>query len=200
MNKILVSLLLLGLSSNLFGQVISDSITVKSIEQEVKEEGITSNESTEQVSETRKSIGYLSYSQLLKMMPEYAEAQEKLSELQTKYDNELKRSEKDFTRRFAEFIEGQKEFPENIMVKRQKELQELMEKSIEFKEEIKKLLNNARKDMLQPVKERLNTLIAEVGNELELEYVLNTDRDTYPFINQTKGIDISELVIAKMKN
>lgn len=200
MSKILVSLLLLGLSTNLFGQEISDSVTVKSVEEKVKEENTAPNRSTEQVSETKKCIGYLSYSQLLKMMPEYAEAQEKLSELQTKYDDELKRSERDFTRRFAEFIEGQKDFPENIMVKRQKELQELMEKSIEFKEEIKKLLNHARKDMLQPVKERLNTLIAEVGNELELEYVLNTDRDTYPFINKTKGIDISELVISKMKN
>lgn len=81
-------------------------------------------------------FGYLNYSDVLKAMPQYAEAEENLAVLQSKYDAEIQRSEEEFTRKYAEFLQEQKDFPQNIMVKRHKELQELMEKSLAFKDEI----------------------------------------------------------------
>lgn len=72
--------------------------------------------------------GYLSYNTLLRAMPEYAEAQLAVGELRKKYEAEASYNEMNFKRLFAEFLEGQKEFPENILLKRQRDLQEAMEK------------------------------------------------------------------------
>ena len=62
------------------------------------------------------------YEKVLKQMPEYAQAQQSLSELKAKYDQEATRGEEEFQNKFSEFLQGQKDFPENILVKRQAEL------------------------------------------------------------------------------
>lgn len=154
--------------------------------------------SSEQVEETQElpkpKFGYLSYSAVIRLMPEYAQSQEKLNLLQTRYDEELARADKEFNLKFSEFLDGQKNFPENILLKRQKELQDLMEKSIKFKGEMKTLLEQARKDFGAPVEEKLNAIISDVAKQLQLEYVLNTDNNTYPYISKESGVDITALV------
>ncbi len=143
-------------------------------------------------------FGFLSYSEVIRLMPEYISAQEKLNRLQEKYEAELQRSDKEFNRKYAEFLEGQKEFPENILLKRQKELQELMEKSIQFRDETKELLANVRKEMTAPIMEKLNEAIRIIGVQHQFEYVLNTDNNTYPYINKSAGMDITSLVKSKL--
>lgn len=156
-----------------------------------------------QVEETQElpkpKFGYLSYSAVIRQMPEYVQAQEKLNLLQQRYDEELARADKEFNLKFSEFLDGQKNFPENILLKRQKELQDLMEKSIQFKGEMKALLEKARKDFGEPVEEKLDTIIGHVAKELQLEYVLNTDNKTYPYISKESGMDITELVKSRFE-
>ncbi|MBR5804408.1 MAG: OmpH family outer membrane protein [Bacteroidaceae bacterium] len=148
---------------------------------------------------SKPKFGYLSYSTVIRQMPAYEQAQEKLSQLQQRYDEELARADREFNLKFAEFLDGQKTFPENILLKRQKELQDLMEKSIKFKGEMKNLLEQARKDFGKPVEEALNVIIGEVAKQLQLEYVLNTDNNTYPYINGELGVDITNLVTSRFK-
>lgn len=143
-------------------------------------------------------FGFLSYSEVIRLMPEYISAQEKLNRLQEKYEAELQRSDKEFNRKYAEFLEGQKEFPENILLKRQKELHELMEKSIQFRDETNALMDNARKEMTAPIMEKLNEAIRIIGQQHQFEYVLNTDNNTYPYINKSVGMDITSLVKKKL--
>ena len=80
-------------------------------------------------------FGYLSYRQALQAMPEYTAAQQSLSALKTKYDDEAKYNEEKFRKMFADFLEGQKGFPQEIMLKRQKELQVAMEQGISFRKD-----------------------------------------------------------------
>lgn len=128
-------------------------------------------------------FGYLSYNEVMKAMPEYAQAVKSLEELKSTYDNEMNRAEQDFSKKFAEYIDGQKSFPENIMLKRQKELQLLMDQSIQFKKEAQELLAKAEKELMDPIKERLNEAIIAVGKSNNYAYVLNTDSNAYPYIS-----------------
>ena len=41
--------------------------------------------------------------------------------------------EDEFNRKYEDFLEGQRDFPQTILQKRQLELQQLMEKNIEFR-------------------------------------------------------------------
>ncbi len=139
-------------------------------------------------------FGYFSYSAALKSMPEYAVAMADLDSLKAVYDQEVASSEAELNKRFTEYIDGQATFPQNILLKRQKEIQMLVKQGIEFKEEAQKLLTNAEKDLLQPLHDRLNEALAKIGNDRKYAFVLNTDNNACPFVNAEQGEDITELV------
>lgn len=146
-----------------------------------------------------KPFGYLSYNEVLKAMPEYAEAMSGIDQLKVSYDEELNRAEKEFSKKFAEYIEGQKSFPENIMLKRQKELQLLMDQSIQFKAEAKELLIKAEADLMAPLYERLDAAIKAVGSENNYAYILNTDANAYPYISEDGDAeDCTDKVLEKL--
>ena len=104
-------------------------------------------------------FGYLSYDSVLQSMPDYATAMQQIKILKNKYDEEAERVEKDFNKKYEEFLEGQRDFPPTILQKRQSELQELLDKNIAFKEESSRLLESAEKTIMAPVHRKLLSLI-----------------------------------------
>jgi len=143
------------------------------------------------VVEAQVKMGYLKYNEVLRQMPEYAQAQKSLTELKAKYEKEATRSEEEFQRKFSDFLQGQKDFPENIMVKRQAELQTLMEAGIKFRREAQQLLSKAEQDMLEGVRAKLNEAISTVAQQSGYLCVLNIDDNSCPFISPELGVDVT---------
>ena len=139
-------------------------------------------------------FGYFSYNDALRSMPEYAEVQQNLSSLRNRYDQEMERSEKELNKQFSDFVADQKSFTENILIKRQKELTQLMQQSIEFKDECKRLLRQAEEEMMEPVRARLSDVITEIGKEKGYDCIINTDSNTLPYVNTEKGEDLTALI------
>ena len=140
-------------------------------------------------------FGYVSYSSILKALPEYSIVSTQLDELQAKYDAEITRSDREFNIKYAEFIEEQSKFPDNIRVKRHMELMELMEKSMAFKDEINSAMREARREMLQPLRAKIDEALLAVCVEGGYDYILNTDDHAYVAINPKHGKDVT----AKLK-
>ncbi len=143
-------------------------------------------------------FGYVSYKEIFERLPEYEEARAAFAALKGKFEDEAERSEKEFQRKFAEFLQGQKDFPPTILQKRQAELQDLMNKSVSFRQESQRLLQKAEAEMMQPVMERLNKAIQEVAAERSLIFVLNTDENAVPYINPQVGVNITEPLLHKL--
>ena len=108
-------------------------------------------------------FGYLSFKEVLHQMPDYKKAQEDFAALKARYDAETARSEEEFQLKFAEFLQGQKDFPPSILQKRQAELQDLMDKSINFRRETQRLLAQAEAELMAPVNARLDEAVKAVG-------------------------------------
>ena len=143
-------------------------------------------------------FGFLSYETVMKEMPEYAQAQKELSSLRSKYEAEATRGETEFQKKFVEFLQGQKDFPQSIMQKRQAELQGLMDNGVEFRKKAQTLIAQAEADLLAGVQKRLTRAILEVGVEHGFGYILNTDGNSCPYINPVVGVDVTELVRQKL--
>ncbi len=144
-------------------------------------------------------FGYVSYMEMVKALPEYSIVVTHLDELQAKYEAEIARSEREFNQKYSDFIEEQHNFPENIRIKRHKELQELMEKSIAFKDEINRAMREARREMMQPLHDKVDEAVMKVCIENKYDYVLNTDDRAYIAINPQSGNDITEQVKKELK-
>ncbi|MBM6993965.1 MAG: OmpH family outer membrane protein [Prevotella sp.] len=144
-------------------------------------------------------FGYFSYQAALQAMPDYAIARHNLDDLRTKYDNEMKRVESEFNKKYEEFLEGQKDFAPSILQKRQAELQDMMQKNMAFKQEAQRLLKQAEDDTFKPLKERLALAVHKVGRERALAFILNTDDNAVPYIDAAFGEDILSHIADALK-
>ena len=140
-------------------------------------------------------FGYLSYSRVMEQMDEYKEAMLTISGLRAAYDSEVRRSEENFSKLFAEYIEGQQSFPENILLKRQKELQQAMDESIRFKNEARKILEEREEDVMNGLRNKIEKVLNELGKQRHYAFIINTDGDTYPFVNPEMGDDLTSTVV-----
>lgn len=143
-------------------------------------------------------FGYLSYRMICQEMPQYVQAQQELQDMKAMYEKEATRGEEEFQRKFADFLQGQKEFPANILQKRQTELQDLMDRGIKFRKEAEQLLADAERAMLKDLSKKLDEAIVAVGMETGYSFILNIDDHACPFINPLLGDDVSNLVREKL--
>lgn len=139
-------------------------------------------------------VGYYSQQALLTAMPEYEAAEKSLQSLKAKYDAEAKRSADDFNAKYEDFVEGEKSFAPTIRMKRQQELEELIDKNIAFRNESRKLLDSARAEAMAPVELRLKGAVERVGRDHRLAFIINTDGGALPFANPEYCIDVTNLV------
>lgn len=139
-------------------------------------------------------FGYFSFDNVLKSMPDYVMAQRSIDDLSQKYDAEMKRAEDEFNSKYEEFLDVQKDLVPAILRKRQAELQEMMQKNINFKNESQRLLKQAEADAFAPVKNKLYNALTKVGQAQGYAFILNTDGDACPYVNPEMGEDATELI------
>lgn len=144
-------------------------------------------------------FGYFSFDNVLKSMPDYVMAQRSIDDLKQKYDAEMKRAEDEFNSKYEEFLDVQNDLVPAILHKRQAELQEMMQKNINFKNESQRLLKQAEADAFAPVKNKLYNALTKVGLAQGYAFILNTDGDACPYVNPEMGEDATELIKEALK-
>lgn len=143
-------------------------------------------------------FGYIDFNGTLKRMPDYIAAEVNLHNIQSEYQDELERSKREFERQYIEFMLEQDHLSASIVAKRQKELQLLMDNNAQFRDNVQMELESKREEMLLPLKKRLLEAVSEVCKEQNLDYVVDTGKGTYLYINQEKGVDISQMVYQRL--
>lgn len=139
-------------------------------------------------------FGYIDFNATLRHMPEYLEAEINLQRIQSDYHEELERSKREFERQYIEFMLEQDHLSPSIVAKRQKELQLLMDNNAQFRDNVQSELESKRNEMLVPIKKKLLKAVSDVCSDNGLDYVIDTGKGTYLYINPEKGVDISEMV------
>lgn len=143
-------------------------------------------------------FGYLSYDMALKSMKEYATVQMRMDSLRSAFNAEMQRVEDEFNRKYEDFLDGQKDFPRTILLKRQTELQEMLQKNVAFKQQSVQEMKDTEAQLMAPLRIHLNEAIATIAREQGLALVINTDANACPFIEPAMGVDVNELVVKKL--
>lgn len=132
------------------------------------------------------------------VMPEYAKAQTDIQAMQKTYEDEIKRTSDEFNKKFAEFQEEQKNLPQNILERRQKELQDLQEKGMQFQQDAQQQLQEAYTDMMDPIYKKLEDAMKEVGKAGGYTFVFDLNRTDIPYINEAEVKDITNDIKTKL--
>jgi outer membrane protein len=131
-------------------------------------------------------------------MPEYTKAQTDINTMQKQFDDELKRAQDDFAKKYAEYQQDQANLPKNIQERRQKELQELNEKGMLAQQDAQQELERAWMSMLEPIAKKIDDAIKAVGQEGGYVYIFDLNTTNIPFVNETLSTDVTEAVKAKL--
>lgn len=142
-------------------------------------------------------FGHIRSMEIIASMPEYVKAQADIQTLKKQYDDEMNRTQNDLTKKFTEYQQEQANLPKNIQERRQKELQELNEKGIQFQQDAKKLLEKAYQDMLQPIRKKMDEAIKAVGESGGFLYIFDLDRTEIPFVG-ADSFDVTAEVKAQL--
>ena len=144
------------------------------------------------------SFGYLSYDSVLHAMPRYIDLPHRMKELREAYEAEMKRVEDEFNQKYEAFLEGRKDYPRTILLKRQNELQDLLKQNVAFRNRALDELRQAETAALAPLRQQLLNAVATVAKQNALAFVLNTDQDACLFIDPSCGIDLTAEVLCAL--
>ena len=145
-------------------------------------------------------FGFYSHKEVLMAVPEYLLAIEEFELLKQRCNAEIERNEQELTRKYVAFLDGQQDFPEPILRKRQKELQQMVDNSVLFRDRLKVWLSQAKDSLLAPCNERVDVALAKVCERMELAYAINSDELMYRYVNPKYGEEITPLVLEEVLN
>ena len=143
-------------------------------------------------------FGHVKFAEILTVMPEYTKAQTDIQAQQKQYEDEMKRASDELTKKFTEYQQEQANLPKNIQERRQKELQELNEKGMQFQADAQQQLKKAYAEMMEPIYKKIDDAIKAVGQEGGYVYIFDLNRTDIPFVNESLSTDVTPAVKGKL--
>ena len=143
-------------------------------------------------------FGHIRSQEILIVMPEYTKAQADIQTMQKQYEDDMKRVEQEFQKKFTAFQEEQANLPKNILERRQKELQELNERGMQMQQDAQQQLQQSWMQMLEPIAKKIDDAIKAVGQEGGYVFIFDLNATQIPFINETYATDVTSAVKAKL--
>ena len=143
-------------------------------------------------------FGHIKTQEILTVMPEYTKAQTDIQAMEQQYRDEIKRAEEELSKKYAAYQQEQANLPKNIAERRQKELDDLMQKGMQFQQDAQQQLQQSWMEMLQPIAKKIDDAIKAVGQEGGYVYIFDLNSTNIPFVNETLSTDVTAAVKAKL--
>ncbi len=141
-----------------------------------------------------------SYNRVVASLPEAVQYKDSLAHLKAGLDEEMKRMEDDFNTKYEDFLDGQKEFPTIIRQKRQNELQEMMQRNVDFRQQMLNIYDKTKKSLEYKLQKKVNHAVRKIGEENKYAFILNTDGYICPWVNEEQCIEITKVIINSLTN
>lgn len=119
------------------------------------------------------TIAYVNSAELLDGLKEKEKATEQLINLSENYKKELEIMQKEYNKKYSDYITYQNSLADNIKLRRMQELTELESKIEQFIKLGQDDIEQQEQLLLQPLKDRINNAIRQVG--LENNYTIIYD-------------------------
>ena len=109
-------------------------------------------------------FGHINAQEIVSAMPEFAKAQSDIEALDKQLTSELQRTQEEFNKKYQEFQQAiaKDSLPANIAERRQKELQDMMQRQEQFQQEAQQQMQKAQADAMAPIYKKLDDAIKAV--------------------------------------
>ena len=128
-------------------------------------------------------FGHINAQEIVSAMPEFAKAQSDIEALDKQLTSELQRTQEEFNKKYQEFQQAiaKDSLPANIAERRQKELQDMMQRQEQFQQEA-------------PNYKKLDDAIKAVGAPEGVIYIFDLARTPVAYVNESQSINLTPKV------
>ena len=134
-------------------------------------------------------FGHINAMEIVSAMPEYTKAQSELQALNKQLGQDLQRSQEEFSKKYQEFMQQKDSLPAVIAERRQKELEDMMQRQEQFQD-----MEKANNDLMAPVYKKLDDAIKAVGAAEGVIYIFDMARTPIPYVNEAQSINLTPKV------
>lgn len=146
--------------------------------------------------QTEQKFGHINTSELLRMMPGREEARQELERYAMELEQTFSAMQQEFATKYQDYLENQETFSQIVRQSKERELQSLNERIMEFQESAQMDLMEQEERLLNPIIEQARNAIDKVGREHGFTYILDSSGGSVLFFEG--GEDIMPLVRAEL--
>ena len=140
-------------------------------------------------------IAFVNTQEVFMALPEVADMQKKLEDLNAKYKKELETMQGEYQKKYSDFIAQQDSLTENIKVRRMQEVQDMQQRMDNFVQVAQQDVAKQQQDLLTPIQQKIQDTIKAVGAEKGYTYIIDPQVLLYQGSN---AIDATQFVKAKL--
>lgn len=140
-------------------------------------------------------IAFVNTQEVFMALPEVADMQKKLEDLNAKYKKELETMQGEYQKKYSDFIAQQDSLTENIKVRRMQEVQDMQQRMDNFVQVAQQDVAKQQQDLLTPIQQKIQDAIKAVGAEKGYTYIIDPQVLLYQGSN---AIDATQFVKAKL--
>lgn len=142
-------------------------------------------------------FGHVNSVEILSLMPEKANIEKSLNELNNQWNAELVKLRDEYYTKIKAYQDKLKTMPESIKAARQSEITDLEKRITSLQKTANEELQKKQKELFAPVIEKVKKAIYDVGIENDLLYIFDTSTQGIIF-QSPKSNDVTALVKAKL--
>ena len=141
------------------------------------------------------NIAVVNTQEVIQAMPEFADMQKKMTDLEAKYKNEMQVMNEEYNKKYADFIAQQDSLTENIKMRRMQELEDMQQRTQNFVQISQQDYQKQQGELFAPIQEKLKKAIDAVGAEKGYTYILDPQ---IVLFSGNSAIDATQFVKAKL--
>ena len=115
------------------------------------------------VSAQEAKIAFVNTQEVFMAMPEVADMQKKLDELNAKYKKELETMQGEYQKKYSDFVAQQDSLTENIKVRRMQDIQDMQQRMDNFVQVAQQDVTKQQQDLITPIQQKISDAIKAVG-------------------------------------
>ncbi len=117
---------------------------------------------------------HVDVNEIISKMPAMIDAQKQLEKLSATYDAEYKTMAQEYQAKIEKYDREAKEVGDAVNATRQTEVQDLVKRITEYRDNAQKELQKKETDLVKPLMEKIRLSISKVGKAKGFQYVLNS--------------------------
>lgn len=146
------------------------------------------------ITASAQKFGNINMGEVFESMPERAQIQKEMEDLQAKYETELSKMGDEYQKKVSDYVAEQDKLEKNIAEARAQEIDQLQQRIQNFREMAAKDLQTQQQSKVAPIIDKINKAIQAVGEKEGFTYIFDLSANNILYFSPSQCVDVLPLV------